>query len=124
MRAARIASDYCAACGGEPGGVHHVIPRSEGGDDVAGNLLLLCGTGTSGCHGAYHGNPYEAESIIWDRLLGAPQPITERRDADWVARRIGITIEALRPDVMVYVFGKLGWDAGAAYLERRYGITS
>jgi 5-methylcytosine-specific restriction endonuclease McrA len=31
--------------------LHHVVPRSEGGRDVDGNLRLLCG----GCHGGRHG---------------------------------------------------------------------
>lgn len=113
MRVARLASDYCAACGGEPGSVHHVIPRSERGDDVAGNLLLLCGNGTMGCHGALHGNPYVVQVGNWCLDV-------ERRDAAWVSHKIGQTILLLRPDVIAYVTGKLGEDAGTAYLERRY----
>lgn len=31
--------------------LHHLVPRSLGGDDVAGNLIPLCGDGTLGCHG-------------------------------------------------------------------------
>ena len=30
---------------------HHRIPRGRGGTNVLSNLMLLCGTGTSGCHG-------------------------------------------------------------------------
>lgn len=30
---------------------HHRRNQSQGGPDVLSNLLLLCGSGTSGCHG-------------------------------------------------------------------------
>lgn len=30
---------------------HHRIPRGRGGNNDLANLLLLCGTGTTGCHG-------------------------------------------------------------------------
>lgn len=127
MRVARLASDYCGACGGQPGSVHHVVPRSEGGDDVAGNLMLLCGNGTMGCHGALHGNPYVVEVLNVTKHIGSGVYATypwdyERRDAAWVSQRIGQTILLLRPDVIAYVTAKLGEDAGAAYLDRRYQI--
>jgi hypothetical protein len=32
--------------------LHHVVPRSLRGGDVAENLIPLCGSGTDGCHGA------------------------------------------------------------------------
>jgi len=120
LRVARLTSDACAACGRTAGSVHHVIPRSEGGDDVAGNLLLLCGSGTTGCHGALHGSPYViTRQVVQDyiRVLGE---VEERRDADWVAERLGLHIVNWRPDILTYVYGKLGREAGAAYLVRRY----
>jgi 5-methylcytosine-specific restriction endonuclease McrA len=30
---------------------HHLVPRSQGGDDIDDNLVPLCGDGVSGCHG-------------------------------------------------------------------------
>lgn len=39
-------------CGKPAKSLHHLLPRSLGGDDVADNLVGLCGDGTSGCHGA------------------------------------------------------------------------
>lgn len=30
---------------------HHLVPRSLGGDDVAENIVPLCGDGVTGCHG-------------------------------------------------------------------------
>ena len=41
----------CLLCGRQPVSIHHVIPRSLGGDDAVENLVGLCGTGTTGCHG-------------------------------------------------------------------------
>lgn len=110
LRLARIASDECAACRGNPANVHHVIPRGEGGDDVTGNLLLLCGSGTMGCHGALHGNPYLVRS----------RGTVERRDGEWVRRRVGETIRSRRPDVVEYVTSKLGVESGIEYLRRVY----
>lgn len=42
----------CRSCGAWPVSLHHVVSRSLGGDDVAENLIPLCGDGTRGCHGA------------------------------------------------------------------------
>lgn len=34
--------------------------RSRGGPDAVENLILTCGSGTTGCHGWMHANPAEA----------------------------------------------------------------
>ena len=46
----------CVYCGGTSGGLHldHVLPRSQGGEDVAGNLLTAC----RNC------NLYKSDSIL------------------------------------------------------------
>lgn len=44
--------------------VHHRQLRSQGGVDCACNLVLLCGSGTTGCHGHVHSRVAES------RLLG------------------------------------------------------
>lgn len=31
--------------------LHHLVGRDLGGDDVADNLIPLCGSGSAGCHG-------------------------------------------------------------------------
>lgn len=42
----------CEACGAQRAdGVHHRQPRSAGGTWSPANLLNLCGSGTTGCHG-------------------------------------------------------------------------
>lgn len=41
----------CLLCGQTPVTRHHVVSRSLGGSDVPANIVMLCGTGTTGCHG-------------------------------------------------------------------------
>lgn len=45
----------CVACGRSivnvPASVHHRLPRGRGGDARLSNLVTLCGSGTTGCHG-------------------------------------------------------------------------
>lgn len=38
-------------CEGAATNVHHRKPRGQGGRNVMRNLLHLCGSGTTGCHG-------------------------------------------------------------------------
>ena len=47
----------CFWCGrplGDALNVHHRLLRSHGTDNRAGNLIALCGSGTTGCHGGVH----------------------------------------------------------------------
>ncbi len=77
------------------------------------NIIGLCGSGTMRCHGAFHGNPYTVQIGNW--VLDV-----ERRDREWVARRIGERLPTARPDVVAYVLGKLGREPGGAFLEATY----
>lgn len=43
--------------------LHHLVPKSLGGDDVADNVIPLCGHGTLGCHGAVEDHPRGWEEI-------------------------------------------------------------
>lgn len=44
--------DYCRCCGtGDGLTAHHLIPRSLGGIWTESNIVGLCGSGTTGCHG-------------------------------------------------------------------------
>jgi hypothetical protein len=86
------------------------VPRGAPhfGDDVDANLLPVCGSGTMGCHGAFHGSPYvDGRGRRWTQ-------------AD-VARRLGLAI-ADRRDILSYVLGKLGDQAGREFLRRRYHL--
>lgn len=54
----------CEACGlNRSDGVHHRQPRSAGGTWSPANLLALCGSGTTGCHGRVeaHRDPISGE---------------------------------------------------------------
>lgn len=54
----------CGACGhGRGVEAHHIVSKAQGGDDVAANLFPLC----TQCHGAVHGQPYEAFGVRIDR---------------------------------------------------------
>jgi len=75
VRAAVLARDgyRCVRCGvyigigpegRYPYSIHHRKQRSLGGDDSLPNLITLCGTGATGCHGEVHDDPAA------DRLAG------------------------------------------------------
>lgn len=54
----------CVRCGASlevvPGSRHHRQRRRDGGHTPE-NLILLCGSGTTGCHGWVHANPRAAQ---------------------------------------------------------------
>lgn len=41
----------CQACGEKSDSIQHRIGRGVGGQNVYSNLVDLCGSGTTGCHG-------------------------------------------------------------------------
>lgn len=85
----------CSVCGEGNATLHHVVPKKpHGGDDVEENLVWLCGTGTTGCHGKveHHDGP--------TRLA------------------LGQHIKARRPDVVDYVGRKFPLEAD--WLRRTY----
>lgn len=47
----------CEMCGARGNNAHHRKNQSQGGPDTLSNLLLLCGSGTTGCHGVVTCNP-------------------------------------------------------------------
>lgn len=75
VRAAVIERDgqRCARCGradGESWSVHHRRSRGAGGDkhgvgNALSNLVLLCGSGTTGCHGAVESDRAQAYEDGW-----------------------------------------------------------
>ena len=66
------AGNACEICGVRGENIHHRKPRGMGGANLNSgpeNLLVLCGSGTQGCHGWIEGNRGEAKEQGW--LLGA-----------------------------------------------------
>lgn len=63
---------HCCEVCGTPNATnaHHRINQSQGGRDTLGNLMLVCGSGTTGCHGNITSNP------LWARLRGYTVPST------------------------------------------------
>jgi hypothetical protein len=54
----------CVACGAwlanVPASVHHRLPRGRGGTDRLSNLLSLCGSGVTLCHGVIESDRAQA----------------------------------------------------------------
>lgn len=101
LRQAHWSFDECVVCGGIDISIHHVLPRSQGGDDVWENLVALCGDGVYGCHGAVeHGS-------------------------DAVCRALGLHLLKERPDTVTYLQERLGSaEAAAEFLRRRLRVSS
>jgi len=51
--------------------IHHIYPRSMGGSDALGNLVLLCGP----CHGRRHGHRRRARSLRHQESASPPPPV-------------------------------------------------
>lgn len=121
IRSAKLIFDECAACGAPATNIHHVVSKGSPhfGDDVRQNFVGICGSGTTGCHGAFHGSPYVVEVYLWD---GDPldSSVLQRRDAEWVGKQIGVYIDQERPDVIEYVLRRLGDGPGREFLRRFY----
>lgn len=79
--------DTCVKCGvvvtGRPSNVHHRRNRGSGGSrkaNVISNLITLCGTPTSGCHGELTLRPWECDAERFGWVLstnGTSDPATE-----------------------------------------------
>lgn len=74
-RKAEIREKKCAACRlcGATVGVnaHHLIPRSLGGLWTESNIVGLCGSGTTGCHGSVEARHNDSLVRLRERLTDA-----------------------------------------------------
>ena len=80
----------CQLCGSTHPTVslHHVVPRSEGGDDDAANLMPVCGHGTAGCHGRITLNDRETLARVRAALWPEQERYArERKGEAWLNRR-------------------------------------
>ena len=85
----------CALCGiAPPLEAHHVYPRSQGGDDVRADLVLVCHS----CHERLTANDEVMRTLLGEHLMAA------------------------RWDVMDYIEEKLGDEQGRDWLRRRLFI--
>lgn len=55
----------CEICGMSANNAHHRKNRSQGGPDALSNLILLCGSGVTGCHGHITHFPTTAATYGW-----------------------------------------------------------
>lgn len=78
----------CARCGQYiVGGSRHHRKLRRYGDHGAANLILLCGSGTTGCHGWVHAHPKLSYAQGWMiRGHGTPceVPLYHRTIGSWV----------------------------------------
>lgn len=60
------ADNYCEVCGlAFATNAHHRKNRSQGGGDELSNLMFLCGSGVTGCHGQITEHPAESYINGW-----------------------------------------------------------
>lgn len=95
-----LAQPRCSICPKPSANGHHVLGRGSPnfGDDVPENIVALCGSGTTGCHG-------EVEA---------------RRE--WALRSLGEFVVARRHDTVAYIHGKLGVEPGNAWIEKHLRV--
>lgn len=76
----------CERCGAIGQSVHHRRKRSQGGEWSYHNLVFLCGSGTTGCHGWVEHNANAAEFEGYHvRPWQDPAKVTVLyRDGTWV----------------------------------------
>jgi hypothetical protein len=75
LRGEKLAGRPCRVCGALGArwsrSLHHLVSRSLGGDDVADNLVALCGSGTTGCHGLIEARDGNALRQLAENLTDA-----------------------------------------------------
>lgn len=72
----------CVCCGvgigpegrGVGWSLHHRLLRAQGVQHTVQNLIVLCGSGTTGCHGRVHAEPAAARAGGW-MLSGRQEPV-------------------------------------------------
>lgn len=82
----------CRLCGtGRSVNAHHLIPRSQGGIWTESNIVGLCGSGTTGCHGLIEANDPAATYLLRARLTDAEYAyVVTKMGEGWLDRRLPI----------------------------------
>lgn len=81
----------CRACGTTRSlNRAHLVPRGQRGDDVDENIIPLCGSGTTGCHGKLtdHSRGWQpiAASVRRSLLPAETAYILRKKGDDWLNR--------------------------------------
>lgn len=81
---------YCAVCRAKPAdSYHHICRRSQSGDDLLVNLLPVCGSGTTGCHGRIEARDpavlRKVRDVIYDRPATRGY-LLQRKGQAWLDR--------------------------------------
>jgi hypothetical protein len=86
------ALDACRVCQSSgPLTLHHLVSKSLGGDDLADNLVAVCGSGTTGCHGLIEAFDPWACSLLGQRLTDAERAyVVARKGAYFLESRYGL----------------------------------
>lgn len=90
----------CRLCGRVSSNGHHLVYRSQGGADDPDNIIPLCGSGTTGCHGKIHAHDHEARLAVGFSLRDEERRYLvrkfgdNRRAAAWLERVYGTPEEA------------------------------
>lgn len=93
-------NESCVRCGIYGGNVHHRKMRSQASKDSVHNvenLILLCGSGTTGCHGWVHGHPSESYKHGWlVRSYHEPRviPVRDYSGSLWFLTERGAKVRA------------------------------
>jgi hypothetical protein len=98
---ARLREPWCVICeDARTQSIHHVVKRSQGGDDVPANLVGLCGDGTRGCHGRVEAREKAALRRLAEYLMTDRDDfldyLTELHKGDgdralaWMVRNLGV----------------------------------
>ena len=95
MKTKHAAGCFCVLNCGAKGETHHVLPRGQGGDDDAADLVCLC----RDHHDRVHAEHTPTLVLLGEHLL----------------------LE--RPDTVAYIKQKLGEEGGAEWLRRRLLIS-
>ncbi|MDM2451152.1 HNH endonuclease signature motif containing protein [Mycobacteroides abscessus] len=105
----------CEVCGKHGAtNAHHRVNASQGGRGTLANLLLVCGSGTMGCHGritvhpnwakahGYSVRPGDEPSCVpvlrWSRYLGAHEPVLldDEGNVEWTDQEVGQPCQSAR----------------------------
>lgn len=87
-RRALLTHPACAACGNPASNAHHLVSLAQRGCDTAANLVSLCGSGTSGCHGKVHANDEATRRAIRASLRDDQvEYIIGKKGQEWLNRR-------------------------------------